>query len=354
MDENKEKKPVKIGEETISRICMSLSLMLHSGVSAADGLTLMAEDEPEEAVRGLLKDMALESDYGTPLSEVFRKSECFPDYTASMLQVGETSGRTEESLLALSDYYDGRVALAKRLRSALLYPAILLVIMLAVIVVLLVYVLPIFNDVYAQLGSSLTGVAGGLLALGETLGKLMPVLCVVLGLIVLCVALFALSDKLRAKLLAFWRRRFGDRGISGALNTARFASALSMGLHSGLDVEQAIEVSAKILKEVPAAEARCNECLNMLQDGKSLAAAMGESGLLPKADCRLLDVGMRSGAGDLAIERIATRLSDESNEAIENRVGRIEPALVIITSVLVGLILLSVMMPLMNIMTMIG
>ena len=85
-----------------------------------------------------------------------------------------------------------------------------------------------------------------------------------------------------------------------------------------------------------------------------LAKAMGEAGVLPRSDCRLLELGMRSGSGDGVMLQIAQRLSEEGEAALEAKMGQIEPTLVVTASVLVGLILLSVMLPLMHIMTAIG
>ena len=84
------------------------------------------------------------------------------------------------------------------------------------------------------------------------------------------------------------------------------------------------------------------------------ARAMGETDLLPAAQCRLLELGVRSGCHDSVMGQIAGRLAEEANDALEGRIDRIEPALVAVMSALVGGILFSVMLPLMNIMTAIG
>ena len=346
-------KKVRLSNDDIGALCLSLSMMLHAGVGPADGLSLMAEDE-EGPMKELLKDMAAEADMGLPLNQVFKDTESFPDYVCSLLTVGEESGRTEEALNALSNHYETQAAINQRLRTALLYPAILLLIMLAVIVVLLVYVLPIFNEVYTQLGASLSGVAGGLLSLGQALGKFMPVLCVLLGIIVALVIAFAASPSFREKILTWYRVKFGDKGISGQLNMARFAGALSMGISSGLTPEDAISLSTSILEGIPTAQARCKDCLEKIFNGANLSTAMNEAGLLPKAECRLLETGIRAGAGDTAMEQVARRLAESSEYAVEAKVGQVEPAMVIVCSVLVGLILLAVMMPLMHIMAVIG
>lgn len=338
----------------ISGLCLSLSFLLHAGVGIGDGLALLAQEEETPSLRAVLDEMARQMDDGASLAAALRDSGRFPNYVCGLVEVGERSGRTEEALAALARHYEDRARMERQLRSALLYPAVLLLVMLAVIVVLLARVLPVFNEIYADLGGRLTGVAGGLLALGRVLDQAMPVLCVLLVLVVLFLALFAALPAFRGRVLALWRKSRGDKGVSRQINTARFAQSLSMGLSSGLPLEEALTLSADLLTDVPSAAAKCRDCLARLDEGTPLAQAMSQSGVLPRAQCRLLELGLRSGAGDSAMEQIARQLSEESEMALEEKVGQVEPTLVVITSVLVGLILLSVMLPLMHIMTAIG
>ena len=135
---------------------------------------------------------------------------------------------------------------------------------------------------------------------------------------------------------------------------ARFARALTMGLSSGLPLEEAVSVCATLLHDVPAAASRCRMCASRLAEGGELAETLRESEMLPAVACRLLMLGMRSGNGDAVMDDIACRLSREANQELERRVAQVEPTLVLATSLLVGAILLSVMLPLMNIMTAIG
>ena len=104
----------------------------------------------------------------------------------------------------------------------------------------------------------------------------------------------------------------------------------------------------------PAAAARCRACLTRLEQGEELVTALSGSGVMPAAACRLLALGQRSGAGDTAMEEVARRLEQESVAALETRVNQVEPALVLPTSLLVGVVLLSVMLPLLRVMTAIG
>ena len=344
----------KLSNGEISAFCLGLSLLIHSGVGVGDGLALLADEETDPDQHKLLSELADKADNGVSLADAVKESGKFPDYVCGLLNVGEQSGRTEEALSALSRYYEDRAKLDHQVKAALLYPSILLIIMLAVIAVLLIKVLPVFNEVYSYLGASLTGIAGGLLALGQALDAAMPVLCVILGVLVLFLILFAAVPSFREKLTSLWRRKMGDRGVSKKINTACFAQSLSMGLSSGLPLEEALSLAGSLLDGVPAAKARCDDCKARLESGESLSAAMKASGALPSAECRILELGLKSGTGDSAMVQIARRLSEESDIALEESVARVEPALVMVTSVLVGVILLAVMLPLMNIMTAIG
>lgn len=347
-------KQVKLTNEEIAVVCSSLAYLIHAGSGAGDALALMAEDAGATPVGTALEAMARQADGGAGLAECFRSAACFPQYVCTLLDVGERTGRTEAALRALGDYYDGLARLENRLRTALLYPSVLLMVMLAVIVALLVWVLPVFNDVYARLGSSLTGLAGGLLSLGTLLRKIMPLLVAVMLVLVLLLIFFAVSGAVRGKLLALWRRKRSDRGLSRAIQTARFAQALAMAMHSGFTPEDALALAMTLAEDSGAFRARCAQCLALAERGSSLSEALSKSEMFPRSDCRLLEAGIRGGNGESAMDQIAARLMEQSAQGVEERIGRIEPTLVVITSVMVGVILLSVMLPLIHIMNAIG
>lgn len=343
----------QLSHSEIALFCQELALLLHAGVEPGSGLLLLAQDTAEPQLKALLRQITELTDEGLPLAEALKRSGAFPDYVCTLLHVGELTGRTEEALQALSAYYRQQVRLERRLRSALLYPAVLMLVMVAVIVVLLTKVLPVFNDVYGRLGGSLTGMAGGLLAAGRVLNAAMPLLCVLLALVLAFLVLISVSAGFRGKLLAFWRSRQGDKGISRKLHTARFAQALAMGLQSGLSAEEALKLASELLADLPSAP-RCLQCADALASGASLGKSLAEYDLLPPAQCRLLEMGIRSGCGDQVMNQIAEQLAEESDAALEARLGQIEPIMVLSTSILIGIILLSVMLPLLHIMTSMG
>ena len=341
---------MKLTDQEISGLCRGLALMLHAGISLADGAYLMAQEEQGD-FRRVLEELYRRLDGGELLSTAM---EGFPHHVVGMIQIGERTGRMEESLKALSDFYEERQRASNQMRSALAYPTLILLLMLAVVGVLLIRVMPVFQDVYASLGSRLTGFAAGLLKLGQMLESALPVLLGLLILIALTVLLYSCQASFRERCNGFWQKYFGDRGVSRKFNNARFARAMAMGLGSGLPLEEALDLSRLLLSDIPGAEKRCQSCAEGLRRGESLAEAMAISGLLSRGDCRMLSVGCKGGNSDRVMEEIAGRLMEEAEAALDAAISRVEPAMVICASVLVGIILLSVMLPLMNIMASLG
>lgn len=344
----------KLNNLEIADLCREISILMHAGIGLCDGLALMAEEEKNTTVKKLLQEMELQARQGSPLHEILAQQGSFPSYLVGLVGVGERVGRLEEALGALACYYQQREQMNRQVRSALTYPAVLLVLMMAVILILLTKVLPVFDEVYASLGGQLTGAAGVLLMLGKVLDDSLPLLCGVLAAIALGVAVFAVHDGVRGNVIALWQRRWGDRGVTRKMNNARFAQAMAMGMSSGMLPEEAVELSGTLLMDAPSARKRCQTCRELLEQGEGLAKALGKTGMLPASSCRMLALGMGSGSGEQVMEEIAGRLWDEAKQALEDTVSKVEPAMVLSTSVLVGVILLSVMLPLMNIMTAIG
>ena len=339
--------------EDTAAFCRSLATLSHAGVSSADSLYLMADDAADEKEKQLLKDIASDADFGMAQSEAVRKSGEFPEFVPSMMAVGERTGHVEETMESLADYYEGQMRLDRQLKSAFLYPSILLLVMLAVLVVLLAYVLPVFSEVYARLGTGFSGFAGGLLSLGGILSKAMPVLCVVLCVLVAFLLAFALSERFRTGCIRRLNTLTGEKGVSKANSSATFMQALSLGVSSGMATDEAVEL-AETLMDTPGAKARARECGNLLLDGSSLAEALQKTGFVNASEARILSAAYRSGAGDRALEHASAAAAEQSEEAVQKLLGRVEPAMVLTGAVLVGLILLSVMLPLLHIMSAIG
>lgn len=342
-----------MAQAELALLCRELGLLYHAGVEPGSGLLLLAEDCRDKNIKQTLEQIAAGLDEGLPLSRALENTGVFPGYMCSLIRIGEETGRLEDALQALAEYYGYQVQLGRRLKAALSYPLVLMLVMLIVIVVLLTRVLPVFDDIYARLGGSMTGIAGALYKAGQALDAVMPLLCVLLAVFLALIAAFTLSESFRGKVIAWAQRRWGDRGAFQKMNRSRLAQALNMGISSGLMPEEALELASGLLKDTSLG-GKCLDCAEMLRDGSPLAAALAGCGLLPAAQCRLLDLGVKSGCMENVMQQIAQDSEEDADHALEATLGRIEPAMVLMCSILVGMILLSVMLPLLDIMAAIG
>ena len=340
---------MKLSDLETARICRELALLVRSGVSVAEGVLLLAREAPA-AQKPALEAMGMSLDKGAPLSEAICHCGIFPDYAWRMVHIGEQTGRQEEALQNLAVFYEERCHTRRQLRSAVAYPSFVLILMLLVVGVLLVKVVPVFDRVYASLGSHLTGPGAVLLRLGQGLERRLPYLLILLAIPAAGIAVIRLFPSLGHRL----RQRFGDRGIDRKFANARFARAMAMAMGSGLSLSQGLELACGLLEDSPKALRRCEACRQAVEAGQSLVEAAAENQLLPPAQCRMLLLALRSGNGDEVMDSIAGSLLREAQEALEDIITQVEPMMVLISSLLVGMILLSVMLPLMDILSVLG
>ena len=160
--------------QQIGTFATAMSHMLRGGISAADALAILQEDETDPQLRSLWDKLLQDMDAGIPFAQTLTASGRFPPYVCTLLTVGQYTGKSQETLESLGKYYRDRARTEQQLRSGLLYPAVLLSVLLAVVTALLVWVLPVFDNVYAQLGTGLTGISGSLLALGKGIKAALP------------------------------------------------------------------------------------------------------------------------------------------------------------------------------------
>lgn len=344
----------QLTNQELSFFCEQMEWLIHSGVGMDEALRLTADEETDITLRETLLQAAERVDDGVAVAAALKETDRFPEYVSGILAAGEKTGRLEEAFRALKLYYEKKEQADRRIKSALMQPSFLLLLMLLVLGVLLIYVIPVFDSVYASLGGTVTGVAGGVLAAGLWLRNWIWVFYVPVGVAVVFTALFSACAPFRKKTVVLLKRRCGDKGVMRKENDAAIAQVMAMGLGSGLPLEDTMELAAELMEEVPQAKKRCLQCKEALESGASLLEALKCAEILPQSACRLLSVGMQGGNGDTVMREIADKLSDEAETALAHKVDRIEPTLVLTVSVLVGMVLLIVMLPLMNIMETIG
>ena len=326
-----------------------IELILHAGISPHEGIMIMNEDSENEKMKTLLTTMTEELNMGKPFYEALSSTQAFPEYLLNMVKIGEISGRLEEVMHSLSIHYQRLYETNQNIKSALSYPIIMIIMMFVVVIVLITQVLPIFNQVFQQLGSSMTGFSLMVLQLGITLSTYSYVF---IGCIITLSALIIYlckSQHGKKKLYHFFTRFFMTKDMTLKMALSQFTSALSIALSSGLDIDESLQMSKHLVTH-PELKQRIEKAENMLIE-TDLANAFVASGVLTGMYARLLKLGNQTGHIDTIMKDIADQYDQETNERVEHLISIIEPTLVAILSIFVGIILLSVMLPLMGIMS---
>ena len=333
--------------EYLPVFCRELYQLTRSGIPISSGLALLKEDEQDPTVLSWLSELHEYTEMGDPLAEALKKSGVFPDYMTDTIALAEQTGRLEDSLLSLQRYYDRQIRMRQDIRSAVMVPMILLAVMIAVVILLVTQVLPVFDKVFAQLGVRMGAVATGMMKAGEALAKAGTGIAIAFAVIAIIALIVYFSPNLRSKFTAWFKYKYGGRGVLGKMAVSRFASSMAMASASGLSMEESVEMAGKLAggaKEIDEKTAKAKEDI---ANGGSPADALSASGLFSGRDCMLLKLSERTGNLPDTLEDLAMRTEEEAIRSLDNTVGAIEPAIVVITSALAGVILVSVMLPLM-------
>jgi len=338
----------------LSAFCLEVSLFLRAGISISDGLHMLKQDDTNSSSRKLLEDLVAKTEKGSSFSEALKEAGVFPKYMVEMVTLAEKTGKLEGTMRSLSDYYARQNRLSVSIKNAVFYPIILITIMLVVIAVIVTQVLPIFNNVFNQMGAQMSYFATSLMEFGQTLSNISAFLFVLIGLIIILLILCFIVPPFRMAFASLFQKIFADRGIFRRISTARFAFAMAVSLESGLDTDASITMAETVAGGGNKLKARVLQCKQLLAQGIKLGEALTSSEIFTSKNSRLISLAERTGTLPEVMHTIAERSEEAIRDEIDSIVSKIEPTLVILTSIIVGIILLSVMLPLVGIMSTIG
>ena len=347
------KKVKKLSNSEVAAFCSQLALLFPAGIPPMESIHLMAEDTVSAEGKALLTGIEQSLRNGLNFHEALETTGVFPDYVVSMILLGEESGNLDVITKKLADYYEQQCYISESIKSAISYPLVMICLMLLILVVLLAKILPIFNQVFIQLGSELTGVSRQLMHLGKVVQSISGtlviffVLCAIIGFVLYK---HPKAHTWCANQLHSWRL---TKEFYMNIAYSRFAGALSMITAGGIDIYKGLELANQLIGNNLMTE-KIKVCTEVLHRGDYIYEAMREAGIFQAQHQRILQIGYRSGNSDVVFEKISKYYEDATLTRINKILGAIEPTLVIAFSLLVGMILLSVIMPLSGIMSSIG
>lgn len=342
-----------LSNEELMAFCSQLSMILHAGISSIEGLSIMKEDLPDGEGKKILELLYEQMEMSGNLTESMRKTEVFPEYVCSMTEIGEQTGRLDEVMDGLARHYERERDLTESIKSALMYPAVMLGMLTVVILILVIKVMPVFHEVLQQLGGGLTGISAGILKAGTFLSRYSLAFVILLAVLAAGMAYLGLSEKGRA-VFGKWIEQSRLTGKTAEkMACSRVAEALSLCIFSGLDMDQSMEMTEQLVTHSEMKK-RIQKCRELMAEGMGMDQALTESKIFSGIYGKMVSVGIRTGAVDQVMSKIAGEYEEEVVQSLQQKVGIIEPTLVAVLSILVGLILISVMLPLMNIMASLG
>lgn len=347
------KKQNTLSNAEVASFCRQTAMIIKAGITPAEGMNILKNDTADKDGKALLEQIAASCRQGNSFHMALKDTGLFPSYVIKLIALGEESGNTDDVLTSLADYYDREEAVADSVKSAVTYPLIMIAMMFLVILVLIIKVLPIFRQVFEQLGTEMNTFATSLLSIGNTLSKYSLMITLFFFVIIGGFIIFYKTGTGKHAVTRFLTRFPLTKNFYEKIAAGRFASGMYLALTSGMDTYRSLDMISEIV-ENDEMQRKIEICRNELQKENNLPDALASAQIFTNLYSRMISVGFRSGSVDLVFKQIAKNYDEETEKQLNRIISIIEPTLVIILSLIVGMILLSVLLPLMGIMSSIG
>jgi type IV pilus assembly protein PilC len=337
-----------LSAEELSAFSAQLALTVKTGIPLSESVMILRDDSETAAAKALLGKILDSLELGNPLATALKDAGGFPLYMTQMIEIGEASGRLDQVLDSLSKYYARENNIAKSVQSAVTYPAIMLFILIAIILILVIKVLPIFNQVFNSLGGEMSPLAAGAMSLGNIISKYSVVIVIIIAVIAAVLIIMRLTSGGRKAMSRMSQNMF--KKLSGKMASGKFASGMALMLASGVDVDRAVELTLPLMDN-PDMRTRVGKLKELIETGESFAESVVRTQVFTGMEARMLVLGFKSGNLDNVMDRIAGDYEAQVDERLDNLISVIEPTMVAVLCVIVGLILLSAMLPLLAVMS---
>jgi general secretion pathway protein F len=325
-----------------------LAVLLGAGQPLDRSLQILLELPDSERAKKLLERVRESVRGGTPLSSALEQQHgVFSRLYVNMVRAGEASGSLQETLRRLAEYLERSQAMREGVVSALIYPAILLVLVVGALALLLIYVVPQFVPLFEDMGAELPLITKFVLALGDFLAGWWWVMLVAAAGLAWWTQNQLQQPQSR---LAFDTRLLGTRWIGGLVakvETARLARTLGTLLTNGVPLLTSLAIGRNVLGNtalVAAVDAASDE----VKTGGGLAWALGRSKRFPSLALQMISVGEESGELDGMLLKVADTFDGEVKRSIDRSLAALVPMLTIVMALLVAFIMLAILLPILD------
>ncbi|MDZ7579649.1 MAG: type II secretion system F family protein [Deltaproteobacteria bacterium] len=335
----------KVKQHDIILFARQFSTMIDAGLPIIQCLEILYGQQENATFKKMLKSIKESVEGGATLAESLKKfPQQFDDLFVNMVAAGEAGGILDTILRRLSVYMEKAAKLKAQVKGAMTYPIVTLIIAGIVLAVILVFVIPVFQEMFADFGSELPAFTQLVIDVSNFAKK--NIIWIVIGLILFIFAFKkvhgtekgrALVDEMVLKLPVFGV-------LIRKVAVAKFTRTMSTMLSSGVAILEALDIVAKTAGNKTIEKAVYSVRAD-IAEGRTMADPLQESGVFPSMVCQMIAVGESTGALDSMLEKIAVFYDDEVDQAVENLTSLIEPFMLVFLGVTIGGLVIAMYLP---------
>lgn len=335
----------KIKAKVLALLCSQLAIELKAGLPLVSSLRLVAENETDKKVKKLLEEVADDVHAGNGLADSFAlRGPGLPRTFIETVRAGEEAGKLDETFAKLQKYYEDSDAVASKVASAMVYPAMLIGVAIVVIGIIMIYAVPVFEDSFTSMGNALPLPTAMLIAMSNFITENILLLIAIIALVVLALFFYGKTDAGK-HLYARLSLVFPGVGLISKMNAAsQFASTFSTMLSSGLPLVSAARITANTTSNLLIAE-DIEAAVNGVVEGNRLADGLKKSQWLPALLLEMVTVGEETGQLEETLNVVSDYYNKEVDTAVKRALEILNPVITMVLAAIVVFILLSVYMP---------
>jgi type IV pilus assembly protein PilC len=339
----------KVKLKDLAVMSRQFATMINSGLSLLRALTILAEQTENKALAGVLGEVRNEIETGSSLSAGLAKHpKVFPPLMVNMVKAGEVGGFLDAVLLQLAANYEAEVKLRGKIKAAMTYPTVVFVMAILAVTGMLLFIVPVFANLFKQLGGTLPAPTRMLVFMSHSLKAFMPFLIVAL------IAGFITWKRVKHKEqvrnvvdpLKLKMPVFGPLFQKVALS--RFARNLGTMMHSGVPILQALEIVSDTTGNIVLTRA-VRDVQESVRSGESLAGPLKNHAVFPPMVVQMMAVGEDTGALDGMLHKISEFYDQEVEATTEALTALIEPLMIAFLGGIVGSMIVALYMPIFKI-----
>ncbi|RTZ63575.1 MAG: type II secretion system protein GspF [Aquificaceae bacterium] len=346
--DSKVKRAGKVKPAELALFTRQLATLTQSGSPLEEALSITAKQSEQKNLQRIISAVRSRVIEGHSLAgglQLF--PSVFPKMYRATVSAGEQSGHIDAVLERLADYTEDRQVLQQKISTALVYPVILTILSITIVAGLLAFIVPQIVEVFENMGQELPVMTRMIIALSDFIIKYGIYIIAVIIISVIIFKKMVKIPKWEYRYHRFLLRVPAIKKMVRGLNTARFARTLSILASSGVPILDAMSISAQVIQNVPMRQA-VDEAAIKVREGKPIHKALEQSGYFPPMTIYLIASGENSGQLDDMLERAAIQQERETDSMMTGMLSLFEPMLILVMGGVVMTIVLSILLPILN------